>query len=299
MDYEYRKMPEEHSPDMTVQIPDRSERQNQQGGQNGGNQGGGRSGSQGSGAGGGSRGGQGGQGGGGNQGGQNNLADRGSYPDPGGTGMQGGEGQNPSRNSRGRFVSDNYTERMGSQEPPKEGKEAQNEKDQSMSHCPTPIIAAAAPVSPFGYPGFGYPGYPGFAGMPASAPQTTVVTGTGDGHDRDALLGITVDNIRESASVGRSTQLAQQIGDIGDRADARAAAERDLFLAREFTTVQKGQADLESRILTAVKDESLRTVALLNEQRVRELENRLANVQEARREDRSVAILQKILEKLP
>jgi hypothetical protein len=126
-------------------------------------------------------------------------------------------------------------------------------------HSPA-IIAApgfATPFTPYGYP------YGAVPPIPATAPVTTVVTGQ-DGHNRDALLGITVDNIRESSSVGRSSQLASQIGHLGDhidnlgsRADARAAAERDMVLQKEFSSIHARFGDMENRLLTEFKNSEI------------------------------------------
>lgn len=243
---------------------------------------------------------------GGGRGGRGNEASNTSGGGGGGGSGGGGGGSNPQRerDSQGRFMGEGGSSRGGGSsnhysEQPQGGSESQ--KGSSMTHT-NPIVVAGGAFP--GYPGFGFPGvwpgfgYPGFPG--AGAPQTTVVTDTGHKNgDHDALLGITVDNIRESSSVGRTNQLGQQIEQLGDRADARAAAHRDLELAKSFSDVRKETSDTENRLLTAIKDEAIRTREVLNEQRIRDLESRLANVQEARRDDRAEGLLKQILAKMP
>lgn len=162
------------------------------------------------------------------------------------------------------------------------------EKENSMSHtyCPPTVVAGGypglAPFSPYGY-GLPYGGFPA-----AGAPSNVVVTG-GHGSDKhDALLGITVDNIRESSAVGRTNQLATQVSHIGDhidtladRADARASADRDLFLHKSFSDLSRGQAESETRIMAAFKDSEIRR---LQDDTVT-LKEQVADSREARRFD--------------
>jgi hypothetical protein len=150
-------------------------------------------------------------------------------------------------------------------------------------------------ITPYGAP------YAGFGAPVAPAAPVTVVTSDGHrGHESqlNTLSDIAVGNLRESAASGRFAGVTNQIESIGNRMDANAAANRDMQLVREFTTVQKGQGDLENRLLTAIKDESIRTRDLFTEQRIRDLEGRLSNVQEARRDDRLMEVLVAISKKV-
>lgn len=228
--------------------------------------------------------------------------DSGSQGSSSNQGSSGSQGNGASQNSSSQGQSQNQRPQRN-----QESYEGQESKESQMTHS-TPIVFASAPAC--GYPGFppyggGY-GYQGFnGGAPAgSAPQTTVVTGTGnDGHhsdhdNHDALLGITVDNIRESSSVGRTAQLSQQIEGLGDRADFRASFDRDMHTFQEFNSLQKGQWDIESRLGNAIKDSTAMVLDKMNEQRIRELEARLANTQEARRDDRTERLLEEIVKKM-
>lgn len=173
------------------------------------------------------------------------------------------------------------------------------EGQESESPMNMPCTIPVAPISPFGATPYGYGGYPA---VPAAAP-TVVAVGAGGyghetGHQLDTLSDIAIGGLRESAAAGRFAGVTNQIESIGSRLDSQAAFSRELSNAREFTTLAKGQGDLENRLLNAVKEEAIRTREVFTEQRIRDLEGRLSNVQEARRDDRMLEALSAIAKKL-
>lgn len=165
------------------------------------------------------------------------------------------------------------------------------------SHLPA-VIAA----SPFATP-YGFPGYPGY-GVPPVAPASNIVVAGSDGHGNgthsqlETLSDIALGGLRESAAAGRTNQISNQIEGIGDRLDTQAGFARELNVSREFTAAQKDRGDLENRLLTAIKDESIRTRDMFTDQRIRELETRNADLRDARRDDRLMDVLGAIAKKL-
>lgn len=171
-----------------------------------------------------------------------------------------------------------------------------------MSHQQSPVVALGGgfPVAPFGV-GYGYP----YAGFPAATPASNIVVTGQDGHGHgthsqlETLSDIALGGLRESAAAGRTSQLSTQIESIGDRLDTQAGFSRELHVQREFTAAQKDRGDLENRLLTAIKDESIRTRDLLTENRIRELEARNEDLRDARRDDRLLDVMRDIRDRLP
>lgn len=166
------------------------------------------------------------------------------------------------------------------------------------SFCPPALIAP-----PFTMP-YGFGAYGGYgAPIPPVAPASNiVVAGGADGRgvtsQLETLSDIALGGLRESAAAGRTAQLGNQIESIGDRLDTQAGFARELNVAREFTAAQKDRGDLENRLLTAIKDENIRTRDMFTQQRIHELETRNTDLREARRDDQMVNILGAIAKKI-
>lgn len=190
--------------------------------------------------------------------------------------------------------------------------------------CPTPAAYPFSAVAPYPYAG-GYP-YPYAASVApvapvAGAPANSVVFAGAHDHESGykSLAGLTVDGIIANNTNQHIATVGDRIEELGDRnADARSA-DRDLSLSKEFTTLaisakdsviwQLGQsAEAERRTLHQFSDlrkEQADTKAMianlkgdvLNEfkdGRIRDLEQRLASTQEARRTDELAEILKDI-----
>lgn len=173
------------------------------------------------------------------------------------------------------------------------------------SYCPPAYAILPPTVAPFGAYSGGYGAGYG-VGPGAGAPVTTVVTGGRGDNDSghgisnqiETLADIAVGNLRESAANGRFAGVTNQIEGIGDRLDTQAGFARELHVQREFTAAQKDRGDLENRLLTAIKDESIRTRDMFTDQRIRELETRNADLRDARRDDRMIDALNDIKKKI-
>lgn len=203
--------------------------------------------------------------------------------------VQDSQSQGSSQSSGNRSSGSNNSRSLNQ---PQSSQKEESESPMSMQ-CPIPVT----PVAPFGAAPYGYGGYPAPV-APVAAPTVVAVGSHENGHQLNTLSDIAIGGLRESAAAGRFAGVTNQIEGIGARLDAQAGFARELSNAREFTTLAKGQGDLENRLLNAVKEEAIRTREMFTEQRIRDLEGRLSNVQEARRDDRMVDILHTISKKL-
>jgi hypothetical protein len=172
---------------------------------------------------------------------------------------------------------------MSSESQPPKQSQGEQPKEQNTMHYPCPPLAYGA-VAPYGVP------YAAPYGVPPVAPAgaNVVVSGHGDHNDGihsqlETLSDVALGGLRESAATGRTNQLSTQIAQLGERHSMEAGFSRELSTQREFTAAQKDRGDLENRLLTAIKDESIRTREMFTENRIRSLESENTNLRESRR----------------
>lgn len=157
------------------------------------------------------------------------------------------------------------------------------------NQCPPYVIAGAAPYAPYApFSPYAAPYAAPYGAAPAGGGPVTVVTGAGDGHrsnsaQLETLSDIALGGLRESAATGRTNQLSTQIAQLGDRLGMESGFSRELTSQRQFTEATKERGDLENRLLTAIKDESIRTREMFVNERINSLTAENTSLRESRR----------------
>lgn len=210
---------------------------------------------------------------------RNNQAHSQPYPQGHGQGM---EQPNTSTGSQ-RTQNEQPRQQQGNQPNNYQGEQPKEQNPMTYSHCPpAAVVAGGFPITPFGT-GYGYP-YAGFGApmAPAASGPVTVVSGQGNGHEH-GVKELIVDGIRENSATGRTAQLGLQIESLGDRLETQSTFSRELSVQKSFTDAQKDRGDLENRLLTAIKDEAIRTREMFTNERIRSLETENVNLRDSRR----------------
>lgn len=226
--------------------------------------------------------------------------------DRGGEGGQSDGGQfaaNPSRDRSGQFTSNAGRRQQPQQRQMADEQPTQPQPQENPQMHNSPTVIATPAVSPFG---FGYPGYGAYPyaapALPAGgAPVTTVVTGAGGhehGHNKDALLGIAVDGIRESASAQRSNadgqfSIHREINQLAiSGKDSTIAALHDGAEAerRMSSDVRRVENRLESKLDAVLAQQA--------NFRVEALQAQVADLKDARRNDQLEDLLRRIAKKM-
>lgn len=211
---------------------------------------------------------------------RNNQAHSQPYPQGHGQGM---EQPNTSTGSQ-RTQNEQPRQQQGNQPNNYQGE--QPKEQNPMTYCPPAFGFSAA--SPYG---FGLPYAAPYGAYPAAAAPAganVVVAGSHDGHNGthsqlETLSDIALGGLRESAATGRTNQLSTQIAQLGERHSMEAGFSRELSTQREFTAAQKDRGDLEARLLSAIKDEAIRTREMFTNERIRSLETENVNLRDSRR----------------